>query len=311
MRPPLALLFLLSLLLLTLPIQTLASPKLSPAEKKLLRDTANEADKSIWHVSHSDLPQYLKGEGKVVLVFFGAVWCKFTQRFTPQWLQIQQKFEKEGWDKLENFKIVKLECSIDENYGVNGYPTLHLFINGELQGEYPGADTYDAVWEYIQSLHSKYIAHSPQQPSTGENVLLKGNPVVKDHHGLKGASSKDLKELHAKLEEEKIEEEGDWAHHLPSKEEGETPALNVIKQDTVEDGDDKEAGGKSGWVYILLGGSAAVVVVGALFMFRKKVVRVVRRGSLNGLRRASVTLDIGRRGSVGGFGGGYKRVATD
>ncbi|KAJ1565576.1 Thioredoxin domain-containing protein 5, partial [Cladochytrium tenue] len=159
-RSPTALLLaLLVLLQLLLEIPaTCASPapapRLSPAEKKRIKAASEEADRDIRHVEHADVASAL--ESGVHVVFFGATWCRYTQRFNPKWLQVQRQYDASTWRAgVKNFGIHKVECSHDEffctqnHHTENGYPTINLYVNGQFVEEYMGADDVEPMLHYI------------------------------------------------------------------------------------------------------------------------------------------------------------------
>ncbi|KAI9337669.1 hypothetical protein DFJ73DRAFT_779742 [Zopfochytrium polystomum] len=117
---------------------------MTPEEKKELRSRADEADKSIRRLPHHEVPSVIASG--VHILFFGAVWCKYTQRFTPKWLAVQQKADANGWNKADGFGYYKVECSEDEE---SGYPTINLYVDGAYYEEYLGADDVDPTLDYL------------------------------------------------------------------------------------------------------------------------------------------------------------------
>ncbi|KAI9341821.1 hypothetical protein DFJ73DRAFT_609538, partial [Zopfochytrium polystomum] len=126
---------------------------MTPEEKEALRSAADEADKSIRHLAHADVPTTIaKG---VHILFFGAVWCKYTQRFTPKWLEVQKEADAKGWNTVEGFGYFKVECSENESYCIQnhhtdtGYPTINLYVNGAYVEEYLGMDDVAPTLDYL------------------------------------------------------------------------------------------------------------------------------------------------------------------
>jgi len=59
---------------------------------------------------------------------YGANWCKYTQKLTPKWLELQNRIRNEGYSK--DINIAKVECTKDKDFctsqGVDGFPTIYV-----------------------------------------------------------------------------------------------------------------------------------------------------------------------------------------
>ncbi|KAJ3080270.1 hypothetical protein HK102_003179 [Quaeritorhiza haematococci] len=123
-------------------------------EQKLARQrAADAADKEIDFISMEDLAPSIQ-KGGVWLVFFGAHWCPYTQRFTPKWLEVQKLVKANGLLNGREFYMRKLECSVNEDFcstanHIDGYPTVILYKNGVRVEEYPDPDEVNYVYNYI------------------------------------------------------------------------------------------------------------------------------------------------------------------
>ncbi|KAJ3273093.1 hypothetical protein HK104_004335 [Borealophlyctis nickersoniae] len=138
---------------------------LSPATASTARELAEEADKSIRHIPLADVEKETAKDGITVL-FFGAWWCRFTQRFTPKYLEVQKLVDAEG--KEGNYKylrMAKVECSEKSNKDnlcakyADGFPTTLVWIDGKPQGEYPDADETKNLLNYI---HRQVDSYKPK-----------------------------------------------------------------------------------------------------------------------------------------------------
>ncbi|KAJ3080269.1 Thioredoxin domain-containing protein 5 [Quaeritorhiza haematococci] len=122
----------------------------SAEAKAQLKELAEAADKEIDFISQEDLDSTIQNGG-VWLVFFGAKWCPFTQRFTPKWLEVQELVKANGLSKLN---LRKLECSINESFcrehQAGDYPTVNLYVDGKLVEEYPDVDEVENLYKYIE-----------------------------------------------------------------------------------------------------------------------------------------------------------------
>ncbi|KNC98084.1 uncharacterized protein SPPG_06495 [Spizellomyces punctatus DAOM BR117] len=155
------------LLLMLLGLTLLSCPatfgKMTAEQKRIQKELADKADKEIMFLDHNVLDTVIQNEAW--LVFYGANWCPYTQRFTPKWLEVQNRFlQKKYADR--GIHIGKVECSIPDvyhgvadfctNHGVDGFPTVNVYINGTLIEEYPEADEIDPLMSYIDRLVVKY-----------------------------------------------------------------------------------------------------------------------------------------------------------
>ncbi|KAJ3411370.1 Thioredoxin domain-containing protein 5 [Chytridiales sp. JEL 0842] len=108
--------------------------KLTAAQKALRKQLSDQADLEIQHTPLPTLRSTLSTGTH--LIFFGAHWCPYTQTFTPKWLQLQTYFS----NQTHLLRMSKVECSVDEDgcmegWGVDGYPTVFLFVEGEKKEE--------------------------------------------------------------------------------------------------------------------------------------------------------------------------------
>merc|ERR1712062_519344 len=88
----------------------------------------------------------------VAFVKFFAPWCGHCKRLAPTWEELAGKFaEKAG------VKIAKVDCTEDNNknreictaQGVNGFPTLNIYKDGEKVDEYNGKRAIDDLEAFV------------------------------------------------------------------------------------------------------------------------------------------------------------------
>jgi hypothetical protein len=89
-------------------LSLMANAKLSQEERLKIKEAAALADKSIRFLPFSKVNPTIKSE-KIVLIFFGALWCINTQKWNPKYLEAQKIVDSERIA----VSIAKVECSID------------------------------------------------------------------------------------------------------------------------------------------------------------------------------------------------------
>ncbi|XP_031628357.1 thioredoxin domain-containing protein 5 [Contarinia nasturtii] len=86
----------------------------------------------------------------VTIVKFFAPWCGHCKRMASTWDELAGKFAgKEG------AKIAKVDCTLEENkelcneQGVDGFPTVFLYKDGEKVEEYNGSRSLEDLFEFV------------------------------------------------------------------------------------------------------------------------------------------------------------------
>ncbi|KAJ3203153.1 Thioredoxin domain-containing protein 5 [Entophlyctis luteolus] len=111
-------------------------PEFMRQRRVVLKEHADLADLTIRQLNKSDVADTIK-DGSTLL-FFGANYCPYTQKYTPKWLDFQTLYDvTPEWNR--RFRMYKIQCADQEefcvNMGVDGYPTLFVFHNGQLISE--------------------------------------------------------------------------------------------------------------------------------------------------------------------------------
>lgn len=83
-----------------------------------------------------------------LLVNFHALWCRYSKALKPEWKTLSEKLK----DPLTPVKLAKVEAydekKIAEQYGIEGYPTIKLFIGGTPH-DYKGERNAASILEFV------------------------------------------------------------------------------------------------------------------------------------------------------------------
>ncbi|KAJ3049281.1 hypothetical protein HK097_009706 [Rhizophlyctis rosea] len=130
------------------------SAKLTSEQKEKLKEGMREADKFIRFDDVKSLDSVTKHKG-LTLLFFGATWCQYTQKFSPKWLEVQKVVDEQ---EFPSFHMGKVDCTVkhgDEDicakkYGVYDFPTMLLWVDGVASGEYEDDDEATPLLRWIE-----------------------------------------------------------------------------------------------------------------------------------------------------------------
>lgn len=109
----------------------------------LAEGTAEKKKGTVEVLTDADFGQKV-GKG-VWLVKFYAPWCGHCQALAPTWEKLAKK-------SAGRFHVAEIDCPANPKTceGVNGYPTLRLYVDDEEPSEYEGERTVDAFLEFVE-----------------------------------------------------------------------------------------------------------------------------------------------------------------
>ncbi|XP_051577765.1 protein disulfide isomerase family A, member 7 [Myxocyprinus asiaticus] len=100
----------------------------------------------VLELGDSDFDQGAAGHETMLVEFF-APWCGHCQRLAPEYETAATKLKGA-------VPLAKVDCTVNsetcERFGVNGYPTLKIFRNGEEAESYDGPRTADGIVSYMK-----------------------------------------------------------------------------------------------------------------------------------------------------------------
>lgn len=87
-----------------------------------------------------------------VLVMFYAPWCGHCKRMKPDYTKAAEELGNEG----ATCKMAMVDCTqnpeVTETYGINGFPTIKLFMNGKYVEDYHGSRTTDDLKSFMKRI---------------------------------------------------------------------------------------------------------------------------------------------------------------
>uniref|UniRef100_A0A0K0E4T2 Thioredoxin domain-containing protein n=1 Tax=Strongyloides stercoralis TaxID=6248 RepID=A0A0K0E4T2_STRER len=109
-------------------------------------------NQSVIYINSENHDQVI-GSSDIVFTAFCADWCPFSRRLKPIWEDAGKKWGEKYPGTSVTFAIVDSvqESEVADKYFVNKFPTMKIFINGELATkEYRGARNVDALHDFVR-----------------------------------------------------------------------------------------------------------------------------------------------------------------
>ncbi|XP_042352180.1 protein disulfide-isomerase A3 [Plectropomus leopardus] len=154
------------------------------------------------------------GDHGLALVEFFAPWCGHCKRLAPE-------YEKAATQLKGIVPLAKVDCTANSNtcskYGVNGYPTLKIFRDGEESGPYDGPRTADgivsflkkqagpasvelkdeaALEKFISDQDASVVGFFADDKSTAQAEFLKAASALRDNYRFAHTNSEALLQSH-------------------------------------------------------------------------------------------------------------------
>eukprot|EP00123_Amoebidium_parasiticum_P015610 comp23063_c0_seq1/m.36950 comp23063_c0_seq1/g.36950 ORF comp23063_c0_seq1/g.36950 comp23063_c0_seq1/m.36950 type:complete len:391 (-) comp23063_c0_seq1:188-1360(-) len=113
------------------------------------------AGKQVLHLNNDDFDHAAK-EHRLLLVAYGAPWCRFSQMLQPIWDQLAMALDG---PQYEGVGIASVDCEaqkpLAQRFSISKYPTIKVLRNGEvLPKEYRGARSVPHFKDYVDKLLS-------------------------------------------------------------------------------------------------------------------------------------------------------------
>lgn len=112
---------------------------------------------------------------KSTVILFYANWCGHCQKFKPEWEKFKQQYGKEI--KCEEHEDASMDRNLMKKYGVQGYPTIIIIINGETR-EYQGQRTADGIYAYIKKQTGETSATATKSVESSNDNIFKKKKII-------------------------------------------------------------------------------------------------------------------------------------
>jgi protein disulfide-isomerase A1 len=90
------------------------------------------------------------GKAKYALVEFYAPWCGHCQKLKPEWSKAATTMNEHDATIIIGKVDATQEADLAQKYGVNGYPTIKWFVDGEVAMDYSGARDADGIVRWVK-----------------------------------------------------------------------------------------------------------------------------------------------------------------
>jgi len=90
------------------------------------------------------------GKAKYALVEFYAPWCGHCQKLKPEYSKAATTLNEHDSTIIIGKVDATQEADLGQKYGVNGYPTIKWFIDGEVAMDYGGSRDADGIVKWVK-----------------------------------------------------------------------------------------------------------------------------------------------------------------
>ncbi|GMT23619.1 hypothetical protein PFISCL1PPCAC_14916, partial [Pristionchus fissidentatus] len=168
---------------------------------------------SLWGSTVDAEAQYLSmdnhekiiNDHQVVFVAFCADWCPFSRRLKPIFEEAGKKFKEDHPDQSAVFGIVDSQQhpALNDKYFVNKYPTMKVFVNGELvTKEYRSTRSVEALTDFVKQQLQTAMQEFSSEDHLNSNLDRSKRNVVARFANTASVGYTNLKKMSSILKEE-------------------------------------------------------------------------------------------------------------
>uniref|UniRef100_A0A0N4Z011 Thioredoxin domain-containing protein n=1 Tax=Parastrongyloides trichosuri TaxID=131310 RepID=A0A0N4Z011_PARTI len=145
------------------------------------------------------------GSSDIVFTAFCADWCPFSRRLKPIWEDAGKKWQEKHPGSSVTFAIVDSvqESEVADKYFVNKFPTMKIFINGEVANkEYRGARNVDALHKFVNEHLAPAFREFSSPEQLHRNIDKSKRNIVSYFPNTNDVEFKNLKKVSAILKDD-------------------------------------------------------------------------------------------------------------
>merc|ERR1712136_609816 len=130
----------------------------APTEEEEIAMEPEEAvaEKGLFTLTEKSFKNHV-AKGDTFIKFY-APWCGHCKKLAPTWVQLADKYAS-----TEGVTIAKVDCTSNDNknkelcnaQGVNGFPTLNIYKDGEKVDEFNGKRGLDDLAAFVDRTSGK------------------------------------------------------------------------------------------------------------------------------------------------------------
>jgi len=151
-------------------ISFMKDPKEEVAEKPVESSWADEKSEVV-HLTDKTFDTVM-GEQSSVLTMFYAPWCGHCKKAKPHFTKASERMKKEGIAGI----LAAVDCTKEnqscKKFGVNGYPTIKYFKNGEFAFDAGQAREEEAIIKFMKDPQEPPPPPPPEKPWSEEESLV-------------------------------------------------------------------------------------------------------------------------------------------
>lgn len=114
----------------------------------------------------------------VVLVEFFAPWCGHCKQLAPTYAQVARTVHSDPDTYGEKTMIASVDAtqhqSLASKYGIQGFPTIKLFVGGKLRQDYSGPRDAASIQEFVRSNRPAQVIESSLSQVTDISAQVEG-----------------------------------------------------------------------------------------------------------------------------------------
>eukprot|EP00775_Hariotina_reticulata_P003132 gene3132-3410_t len=119
------------------------------ADEKEGAAAGSEEEKDVVVITQKNFDDVVK-KSKFALVEFYAPWCGHCQKLKPEWAKAATAMKAHDDTVVVGMVDATAESDLGQKFGVQGYPTIKWFVDGEMVSDYSGPREADGIVKWLK-----------------------------------------------------------------------------------------------------------------------------------------------------------------